>query len=271
MELLYIASQAPSRAAIRVANLIELYAPWMQTEEAEALMQHIATTPDYQKSRTSEELGQALHLTHEERERLKLWSIRPCDLTEAEFVAQSKTRSANRRVAKWRQSGVKPRAQYLAELRRKPKPWDGSGLSRWQWYRRNKVVSDSRRGVVETIVIEAEPHPVAAGQGEALKSPQGKGVELQSKHGEEKQVESVEQGASHAQRHHRVAEEHPLMAAMQNWGANLDRKKNSTFSSEKNDRGWNDLSEFKAFSTDVPWCLLEALPSDLPVEVRRAA
>ena len=157
MELLYIASQAPSRAAIRMANLIELYAPWMQTEEAEALIQHIATTPDYQKARTSEDLGRALHLKHEERERLKLWSIRPCDVTEAEFVAQSKTRSEKRRAKRRRQNGVKPRAQYLAELRRKAKPWDGSGPSRWQWYRRNKAVSDSRRGVVETIVIEAEP------------------------------------------------------------------------------------------------------------------
>ena len=231
MELLYLASQAPAGAEKKIRHAIELYAPWMQEEEAEALMQHIATTPDYQKARTSGELGEALHLTRDERERWKLWSIRPCDVTEAEFLAQSKTRSENRRAAKRRQSGVKPRAQYLAELRRKPKPWDGSGLSRWQWYRRNKVVSDSRRGVVETIVIEAEPHPVAE-QGEALKSPQGKGVELQSKHGKEKQVESDEQGASHAN-DTPVAEEHPLIAAMQNWGANLERKKNSTISAKK--------------------------------------
>jgi hypothetical protein len=38
MELLYLASQAPARAAIRVANLIELYAPWMQPDESAALI-----------------------------------------------------------------------------------------------------------------------------------------------------------------------------------------------------------------------------------------
>ena len=67
-------------------------------------------------------------------------------------------------------------------------------------------------------------------------------------------------------RTHLVAEPHPLMAAMQNWGVNLERKKNSTISEKRKRLGWDDLSEFEAFSTDVPWCALEALPRDLPLK-----
>ena len=62
------------------------------------------------------------------------------------------------------------------------------------------------------------------------------------------------------------------MAAMQNWGVNLERKKNSIVSAKKR-LGWDDLAEFEAFSTDVPWCPLESLPIDLefPVEEWSAA
>ena len=79
-------------------------------------------------------------------------------------------------------------------------------------------------------------------------------------------MERVEQRGSHAQRHDPVAELHPLMAAMQNWGANLERKNKSTISEKRKRLGWDDLSEFQAFSTDVPWCALEALPRDLPLK-----
>ena len=72
-------------------------------------------------------------------------------------------------------------------------------------------------------------------------------------------MEKQEPRSSHGLGTHLATEEHPLMAAMQNWGANLERKKNSTFSEKRKRLGWDDLSEFVAFSTDVPWCPLEAL------------
>src|SRR5262245_22712671 len=77
MELLYLASMAPAGAEKKIHNNIELYAPWMQPEEAETLIQHLSVTPNYQKLRTSDELGRILHLTNADRERLKLWRIRP--------------------------------------------------------------------------------------------------------------------------------------------------------------------------------------------------
>jgi hypothetical protein len=74
MELLYLASMAPAGAEKKIRNNIELYAPCV---EVEALIQHLSVTPHYQKVRTAEELGRLLHLTNAERERLKLWRIRP--------------------------------------------------------------------------------------------------------------------------------------------------------------------------------------------------
>ena len=213
-----------------------------------------------------------LHLKNAERERLRLWSIRPCDVSADAFANQSKARSLQKRVAKRRANGVKPRIEYLAELKAKPKPWDGSGLSRWQWYRRNKVGTDSKRGVVETIVPKAEPHPVAAEQAEASKGLQGRGgLEKRREQAEEKQVEGEEQRGLSADRPRLVAREpHPLEEALQNWGKNAE-KKNSTSSRNRIERGWNDLSDFAAFSTDVPWCPMEALPRDLPLVGELAA
>src|SRR5262249_5515106 len=84
---------APAGAEKKVRNNIELYAPWMQTEEVEALIQHLSLTPLYQKVRTAEELGRLLHLTNADREPLKLWRIRPIDMT-PEQLAQTNKRSA---------------------------------------------------------------------------------------------------------------------------------------------------------------------------------
>jgi hypothetical protein len=90
MELLYLASLAPAGAKQKVANLIGLYAAWMQPDEVESLLQHLFVTPNYQKLRTAEQLGRLLHLTNAERERLKLWRIRPFDMTEEQLASQAK-------------------------------------------------------------------------------------------------------------------------------------------------------------------------------------
>jgi hypothetical protein len=50
MELLYLASLAPAGAEKKVANLIELYAPWMQPDEVEALIQHLSLNPKLSKA-----------------------------------------------------------------------------------------------------------------------------------------------------------------------------------------------------------------------------
>jgi hypothetical protein len=225
MELLYLASQAPAGAEKKVRNCIELYAPWMQAEEVEAIVEHLAIIPDYQKAKTTEELGKAVHLINNERERLKLWSMKPCDVTEDEFGEQSKARSRHRREVKRRQQGVRSRSEYLAEVKAKPKPWDGTGLSRWQWYRRNGVVTDSRRVSVETIVKRFD-HTQLQEQAARPQGLQGRGGGVTPREqAEVKQAESGEIRGSSADRPHLVAVEgHYLLDAMQNWGVNAERR-----------------------------------------------
>src|SRR6476619_4386763 len=92
MELIWLASSAPTWADKKVRNCIELYAPWMDEEEKRDLMELVAMTPTYEKAKTSQELGDKLLLSNADRERLKLYSIRPCDLTPEEFDRQSKAR-----------------------------------------------------------------------------------------------------------------------------------------------------------------------------------
>jgi len=107
MELLYLASMAPAGAEKKVRNNIELYALWMQTDEIEALVQHLNLTPHYQKVRTAEELGRLLHLTNAERERLKLWRIRPIDMTAEQLARQTKERGAHSQSSTETQEGHK--------------------------------------------------------------------------------------------------------------------------------------------------------------------
>ena len=123
MELIWLASSAPAGADKKVRDCIELYAPWMDEEEKRDLMEHVAMTPSYEKAKTSQELGNKLLLSDADRERLKLYSIRPCDLTPEEFERQSKERKKASRASQRRRDGVRSREEYLAECRSKPKPW----------------------------------------------------------------------------------------------------------------------------------------------------
>ena len=109
MELLYLASMAPASPEKKIRNNIELHAPWMQAEEIEALIRHLDLTPHYQKVRTAEELGRLLHLTNAEREPLKLWRLRPIDMTPEQLAQQTNKRERIRRAAQRRKRGIRTR------------------------------------------------------------------------------------------------------------------------------------------------------------------
>ncbi len=257
-ELLCVVSVALSATEKKMANTIETMAPWMQPEEAQMLVEHVQQLTIYERMPNNRELGKRMRLTSAEREALKLWPIRPVDLTEEQFAEQASKRERARRAAKRRQDGVKTRAEYLAELKAKPKPWEASGLSRWQWYRAHKVRSDSRRGEVETIVIKKRPHPVRSQQGHQRCGE----VKMLREASEVGKVERQETRCSPGLRPHPVAPlEDERLAALNNWGKNAVEK-NSPVLRNKIERGWDDLSEFEAylaFPERLPWCPLEAL------------
>jgi hypothetical protein len=146
MELLFLASMAPTGWEEKVRHAIELYAPWMPTDEVESFIQHLSVTPHYQKLRTAEELGRVLNLTNADRERLKLWRIKPVDMTDEELAKQSKDRERNRRTAKRRLAGIPTRETRRVQFESSQKPWEALGIHRRTWERRRAAVK------VETIL-----------------------------------------------------------------------------------------------------------------------
>jgi len=167
-EILCVTSLATNAPEEKMHHVIETLAPWMKADEAQAEIDHIQCLPIFQRTRTARHLGDNMRLLNAEREALHLWRLLPIDMTDEQLAEQRKAKSRKRREAKRRQSGVKTRDQYLAELKAKPRPWDGSGLSRDQWYRRKRheVVTQFRRGSDATILFKAEPHLVATEQAE---------------------------------------------------------------------------------------------------------
>jgi hypothetical protein len=171
MELIWLASSAPAGADKKVRDCIELYAPWMDEEEKRDLMELVAMTPTYEKAKTSQELGNKLLLSNANRERLKLYSIRPCDMTPEEFERQSNDRKKASRAAKRRRDGARTWEEYLAKRRNKPKPWLAEGISQRQWQRKQKACRVARshmsRDEGPTIVVKQLPNRATSERGES--------------------------------------------------------------------------------------------------------
>jgi hypothetical protein len=130
-ELLLPISLGP-HADIKMSNAIEVWAPWMHEHEASQIIEQINRTPPRQRKPTARQLGKRLQLTNVERERLKLWTIAPHDMSPQQLLEQRKAK-AKARMLKLRQlRGSKPQA---ASNQRK-KPWKIEGISRRTWYRR---------------------------------------------------------------------------------------------------------------------------------------
>jgi hypothetical protein len=147
--LLCFASLAPAGAQEKVKHVIETQAPWMQSEEAEALANHIHLLTVYERNFNSRELGERVRLTNEERERLLLWPIKPFDMTDERLAELRKAKSRHRRAIKRREKGIRTKAAYMAELASRPKPWLDEGISQrtWQRWQKKKRVQ-SCRGIV---------------------------------------------------------------------------------------------------------------------------
>jgi hypothetical protein len=208
MELVWLASSAPRGADKKVRDCIELYAPWMDEEEKRDLMELVAMTPTYEKAKTSQELGNKLLLSNADRERLKLYSIRPHDLTPEEFERQSKERKKASRASQRRRDGAKTREEYLAECRNKPKPWLAEGISQRQWQRKQKPCREVRShmspGEGPTIVTKQVPNlatsELGESQQEGLQGSVATGRTVDTVKSE--QAERIEQGGSPALRTH---------------------------------------------------------------------
>jgi hypothetical protein len=144
-ELLLVQSLNPKATDRLLMNTIETVAPWMKSDEANTFIERINRIPPKERWREPDELGKILQVTNEERERLKLWTIHPCDMTSDELEEHRKAKARAKRRHNRQVRGIKPRKQWLAEnSKSRVKPWEAEGISRAKWYRRQRETGLSR-------------------------------------------------------------------------------------------------------------------------------
>ena len=85
LELLLDVVSFVANARYRMKNVVEIWAPWMSTEESYELVEHVLRKPEYLRKIKAAQLGEKLGLTHREREALGIRTIRPGDLTPEQF------------------------------------------------------------------------------------------------------------------------------------------------------------------------------------------
>ena len=139
--LLDVVSLGPN-ARDRMLNQIEIWAPWMDSQEFCQLVDSVQRKPEYLRKIKADQLGQEINLTYDERQQLRIRTIAPADLTPAEFAERRRERRRekqreNQRKRR-RKAGVKSRTVYLATSQTKLKPWAAFGISRSTWERRRE-------------------------------------------------------------------------------------------------------------------------------------
>ena len=120
---------------------VQIWAPWLGDQEAEELIDQINRTPDRERKRTAVDMGKRWRLTYEERQAWKIRTVRPCDITEEEFLRRQRDRKYFLELIRRLAAGRMTRAQYrdsLASSASRTKPWVKDGISRSQYYRRLK-------------------------------------------------------------------------------------------------------------------------------------
>jgi hypothetical protein len=252
--LLCVVSLAQSGADQKMANVIEMWAPWLHADEAAEYLDRINRLTIYDRMPTARALGIVLNLTNAERERLRLWPIKPTDMTDEELTAQRKIKERERQKLRRRSNGAAPK-------RVAARPWEAEGIARSTWYRRRR--NETQKHAHETPAYATILHKQRTKVSHCPKRPARKCRDLSPE-----QATGVRAGESQKASSSpdvRTFESHDeRLAALNNWGENAKRRveKNSTLAPENNARGWNDLSDFDAylaFPEQLPWCSIEAI------------
>jgi hypothetical protein len=163
MELLLPISVGPN-ADVKMPNAIAVWAPWMAQKETGATIDQINLTPIYHRKPNARILGERLRVTNWERERLKLWTIAPCDMggeKGMDWWRKHKKRQRMRELRRLR--GQKTRAEYEANSLTRTKPWLALGISRRTW-ERHRVASPCQVKLTKagnTVASPAEKRPVS--------------------------------------------------------------------------------------------------------------
>ena len=120
---------------LAMSRIVKLRAPWLDQTATIRLLEQIQAFPQKWRSDT---LGRKINLTGAEWRILRLRTIAPIDMTRKERAAFSQALARERRQARRRAQGKKPRAEYLAMSLSRTEPWLAANISRSTWYRRGK-------------------------------------------------------------------------------------------------------------------------------------
>jgi len=146
-ELLLVISTV-SHGDIKMPYTIRAWAPWMLPNEATQLIDQINRIPIWHRWRTGKELGKHLRLTNGERERMKLWSIWPYNMSKAELHRQRRAKDRERKRQLRQARGNKSRKEWLADNSvSRTKPWERAGFKcRRTWERHGKPAAPGAAG-----------------------------------------------------------------------------------------------------------------------------
>ena len=113
---------------------IEVWAPWMQDDEAERIVAAAKANPQVWKA---DEIAVRLGVTKQERAMYGLTTIGAIDQTKEQRADLRREKDRLRKEQLRRAKGSKTRQEYLDEAR-KGAPWIEAGMSRATWYRQKQ-------------------------------------------------------------------------------------------------------------------------------------
>ena len=103
---LCVVSLAPSATDKKMAHVIDVWAPWMPDWERDMLVEHVNRLTIYERMPAAQVLGERVNLTNAERERLRLWPIKPVDMTVEQLMEQRKVKRREYQKQRRRDRGV---------------------------------------------------------------------------------------------------------------------------------------------------------------------
>jgi hypothetical protein len=184
-ELLMQESLSPCAAEIKMRNAIRTWAPWMPETERQGLIEDICRTPLNERRRTSQDAGRRLGVTNAQRERLRLWTIYPHDMSEGEMKKWRRAKDRARKRKRRERKGAKPHASSLSRTQ----PWVTLGICRRTYERRfrrvancsevilgntaDKLATPERASLPQELAIPPRREPRGLGELRGPKGPTG--------------------------------------------------------------------------------------------------
>ena len=125
-----------SNPEARIRDWMYRRCPWFSVAEIEVISDKVAAKPLRWSATT---LGRRINLLFEDRERLRLTTIAPVDMTREEIAELRKQRKREKAEASRRAGGAIPLARIRAQAVSNTKPWEAMNISRRTWYRLRAV------------------------------------------------------------------------------------------------------------------------------------